>query len=84
MIIFIPFTKNKGDGMKKFVLLGLIEVILTGCGDNKVTNEYLVGNWDCNEEKYESKYNSKFKEYEDYYLESGEQFKHPYKIVDGF
>ena len=42
MIIFIPLTKNNGDGMKKIVLLGLIRFILTGY--DKVTNEYLIGN----------------------------------------
>ena len=68
--------------MKKIALLGLIGFILTGCGDDKVTKEYLVGDWDCNNEKYESKYDSKFKEYNDYSLKSSEQFKQSYKIVD--
>ncbi|WP_176701528.1 hypothetical protein [Gilliamella sp. wkB195] len=44
-------TKNNEGGMKKIVLLGFIRFILTGCGDDKVTNDYLVGNWDCNGEK---------------------------------
>ena len=69
--------------MKKIVLLGLIGFILTGCGDDKVTKEYLVGKWDCSLKKYESNYDPKFKEYDDYSLESSEQFKHIYKIVDG-
>lgn len=51
MIIFILLTKNNEGGMKKIVLLGFIRFILTGCGDDKVTNDYLVGNWDCNGEK---------------------------------
>ena len=69
--------------MKRIFLVGLIGLFLTGCGNDKVTNEYLVGKWDCNNDKYESKYDSKLKEYDDYSLESSEQFKHTYKIVDG-
>ena len=69
--------------MKKFVLLGLIGFVLTGCGDDKVTKEYLVGKWDCSFKKYESRYDPKIKEYDDYSLESTEHFKHTYKIDDG-
>lgn len=69
--------------MKKIALLGLIGIVLTGCGDDKVTKEYLVGKWDCSLKKYESNYDPKFKEYDDYSLEGSEQFKHTYKIVDG-
>lgn len=68
--------------MKIIVLISLVSIALTGCGDGKVTKEYLVGDWDCNNEKYESKYDSRFKEYDDYSLESSEHFKHTYKIVD--
>ncbi|WP_294952324.1 hypothetical protein [uncultured Gilliamella sp.] len=69
--------------MKRIKLISLVSLILTGCGDDKVTKEYLVGDWDCNNVKYESKYDPKFKEYDDYSLESTEHFKHTYKIVDG-
>lgn len=68
--------------MKKIALFGLIGFVLTGCGDDKVTKEYLVGDWDCSYEEYESKYDLKFKEYDDYSLKSSEQFKQSYKIVD--
>lgn len=69
--------------MKRIILLGLIGFILSGCGDDKVTNEYLVGKWDCKNDQYKSKYDSKLKEYDDYSLESSEQFKLTFKIVDG-
>ena len=69
--------------MKRIILISLVSLILTGCGDDKVTKEYLVGKWDCSFKKYESNYDPKFKEYDDYSLESSEQFKHIYKIVDG-
>lgn len=38
--------------MKRIALLGLIGFILTGCGDDKVTKEYLVGKWDCKLEDF--------------------------------
>ena len=39
--------------MKKIALLGLIGFILTGCGDDKVTKEYLVGDWRCKDNQYQ-------------------------------
>ena len=39
--------------MKRIVLLGLIGFILTGCGDDKVTKEYLVGDWRCKDNQYQ-------------------------------
>ncbi|WP_392559663.1 hypothetical protein [Orbus mooreae] len=33
--------------MKKLLFIGIFSIILAGCGDNKVTNEYLIGKWDC-------------------------------------
>lgn len=39
--------------MKKITLLGLIGFILTGCGDDKVTKEYLVGDWRCKDNQYQ-------------------------------
>ncbi|OCG08055.1 hypothetical protein A9G13_07615 [Gilliamella sp. wkB178] len=70
--------------MKRILLLGLIGFALTGYCDDKVTKEYLVGKWDCSTKQYESKYDSKLKKYNDYSLRSSEQYKHTYKIVDGF
>ena len=50
--------------MKRIVLLGLIGFILTGCGDDKVTKEYLVGDWRCNGIRYKSiMEDGKFSEY---------------------
>lgn len=39
--------------MKRIVLLGLACFALCGCGDDKVTKEYLVGDWRCNWESFE-------------------------------
>ena len=39
--------------MKRIVLLGLVCFALSGCGDDKVTKEYLVGDWRCNWESFE-------------------------------
>lgn len=39
--------------MKKIVWLGLIGVILTGCGGDEVTKEYLVGDWECASSEYQ-------------------------------
>lgn len=69
--------------MKKVLLCGLIGFILIGCGDNKVTKEYLVGNWNCIYSKYEKNDDSTLEENDDYYLESSKKIKHTYKIVDG-
>lgn len=33
--------------MKRIVLLGLACFVLFGCGEKKVTEEMLVGNWEC-------------------------------------
>lgn len=50
--------------MKRMVLLGLIGFVLVGCGDDKVTKEYLVGDWQCNGVKYKSIIkDDKFSEY---------------------
>ena len=72
--------------MKRIALLGLVCFALSGCGDDssgKVTNEFLVGKWDCVNKKYESKYDSKLNGYSDYIESSSEQITHLYKVVDG-
>ena len=72
--------------MKKIALLGLACFSLSGCGDNsggKVTNDFLVGKWDCIDKKYESEYDSKFEEYSDYVESSSEQVIQSYKVVNG-
>ena len=45
--------QNKENGMKRIALLGLACFALSGCGDDKVTKEYLVGDWRCNWESFE-------------------------------
>ena len=72
--------------MKRIALLGLACIALSGCGDDsggKVTNEFLVGKWDCINKKYESKYDSKLNEYSDYVESSSEQISQLYKVVNG-
>ena len=53
--------------MKRIALLGLVCFALSGCGDDsgsKVTNEFLVGKWECKLEDYRSKMkNGKFTDY---------------------
>lgn len=41
--------KNKilGDIMKRVILLGLIGFVLTGCEEKKVTEDMLIGEWEC-------------------------------------
>jgi hypothetical protein len=39
--------------MKKLVIIGLVGLSLSGCSDDKVTKEYLVGDWRCNWESFE-------------------------------
>ena len=72
--------------MKKIALLGLACFTLYGCGDDgggKVTNEFLVGKWDCVHKEYKSSYDSKFEEYSDYVESSNKQIIQSYKIVNG-
>lgn len=38
--------------MKKFVLISLVSIALTGCGEDKITKEYLVGDWRCTRNEY--------------------------------
>ena len=59
----IPLPQ-KGDGMKRIALLGLACFTLFGCGDDKVTKEYLVGKWECKLDGYSSKMkDGKFTDY---------------------
>ena len=41
--------------MKRIVLLALVCFALYGCGDDKVTKDYLVGKWECKLDSYSSK-----------------------------
>ena len=72
--------------MKRIALLGLACIALSGCGDDsggKVTNEFLVGKWDCVHKEYKSSYDSKFEEYSDYVESSSKQIIQSYKVVNG-
>lgn len=33
--------------MKRILLVGLVSVVLSGCGEKKVTEEMLIGEWEC-------------------------------------
>jgi len=71
--------------MKK-ILLSLVCLSLFGCNDDsggKVTNEFLVGKWECVNKEYKSEYDSKFEEYNDYVESSSEQVIQSYKVVNG-
>ena len=77
---------KKRDSMKRIALLGLVCFALSGCGDDgggKVTNEFLVGKWDCVHKEYKSSYDSKFEEYSDYVESSSKQIIQSYKVVNG-
>lgn len=51
--------------MKKIVLISLVSIALTGCGEDKVTKEYLVGDWRCNWEFFERMDSSREESYGD-------------------
>ena len=67
--------------MKRIVLLGLVCFALSGCGDDgggKVTNEFLVGKWECKLDSYRSKMkNGKFTDYvsDGFNIKRKEEFK---------
>ena len=76
--------------MKRIALLALVCFALSGCGDDsdndsggKVTNEFLVGKWECVHKEYKSSYDSKFEEYSDYVESSSKQVIQSYKVVNG-
>ena len=59
---------------------------MSGYGDDsggKVTNDFLVGKWDCTNKEYKSEYDSKFEEYSDYSESSSSQIIQSYKVVNG-
>lgn len=50
--------------MKKIVLLGLVCFALFGCGEEKVTEEMLVGDWECTKTTQEADWkNGLFQDY---------------------
>lgn len=60
----LPLFKSYEDNMKRIILVGLIGFALSGCGDNKDTNnkinsdKYLVGKWECKLEQFSAKDNN--------------------------
>ncbi|WP_392562205.1 hypothetical protein RHO12_01590 [Orbus sturtevantii] len=66
--------------MKKLFLISFITTILIGCGgkNNKITEEYLVGNWDCNYTFFVYDNNSK-----GYKEENKESFSSGLEKIDG-
>ena len=66
--------------MKKIALLGLVCFALSGCGDDKVTKEYLVGDWRCNWESFERMDSGREESYGDA-IDSDEYIR-TFKIVD--
>lgn len=67
--------------MKKFVLLGLIGFVLTGCGDDKVTKEYLVGDWQCNWKLFTERDGGSEGGYRD--LVGSDEYTETIKIING-
>lgn len=50
--------------MKRILIVSLVSLALFGCGEDKVTKEYLVGKWRCDLTSYRAKIqNGKFAEY---------------------
>lgn len=68
--------------MKKILLLNMVCFSLFGCDSNKVTKEYLVGEWDCVNKEYESKYDPKSAGFSKYTELYSNHVIRSYKIVN--
>lgn len=67
--------------MKRIALLGLVCFALFGCGEKKVTEEMLVGNWDCTQTEQKAKWkNGTFQDFEEVKIE---KILVTYKNYDG-
>lgn len=66
--------------MKKFLLLSLIGIALVGCGEKKITNEMLVGEWSCNYNDLNASWEKG--KFLDYVKEKTESFKVKYYMKD--
>lgn len=67
--------------MKRIILISLVSLALFGCGDDKVTKEYLVGDWECDITQQVAKWkNGGFQEYGE---AKSEKRLIAYKIHDG-
>lgn len=42
--------------MKKLILMSLVSIALFGCGDKKVTEDMLIGDWGCTFARYNAKW----------------------------
>jgi len=80
--------------MKRIVLLALVCFALYGCGDDKVTKDYLVGKWECKLDSYSSKMEKgKFTDYvsdglniitkEEFKIENNKLFSISKSEIDG-
>lgn len=50
--------------MRKLLLLSIIGLLLIGCDERKITNDYFVGEWLCNDKSYHANMeNGKFTDY---------------------
>lgn len=67
--------------MKRIALISLVSLALFGCGDNKVTKEYLVGDWRCNWESFERKDSGREESYGD--VKDKYEYIQTFKMVDG-
>lgn len=67
--------------MKRIVLLGLVCFALSGCGDDKVTKEYLVGDWRCNWESFERMNSGREESYGD--AKDKYEYIQTFKMVNG-
>ena len=67
--------------MKRIILAGLIGMVLTGCGEKKVTEEMLLGDWECIQTEQEAKWkNGIFQDFEEV---KSEKTLVTYKNYDG-
>jgi hypothetical protein len=39
--------------MKRILIISLVSLALFGCGEDKITKEYLVGDWRCMDDQYQ-------------------------------
>ena len=67
--------------MKRIVLLGLACFVLFGCGEKKVTEEMLVGDWECRQNEQKAKW--KNGTFPDFGEVKNEKVLITYKYYDG-
>ncbi|ORF45452.1 hypothetical protein [Gilliamella apicola] len=67
--------------MKRIALLGVVCFALFGCGEKKVTEEMLVGDWECRQNKQKAKW--KNGTFQDFGEVKSEKVLITYKNYDG-